>query len=438
MKKLELEPSKENLLETMRVNAIGRNDQLFDFLNFIDEIEEATNISIDGDWGSGKTFFVKQIIMLLNHYRIKNNNDNSNSEGIITDLPQPINEIEMSNSFLTVYYDAWLYDDHIEPLLSLIYAIINSSKTIYPDLINKPAVGKRIGALIEAVASIFSIEISLDKVLGKPESYTQQIDCIEEIKNLIKELFDELINENADKLVIVIDELDRCNPSYAVKILEKVKHFFEDDRVIFIFSTNKNQLIHTIEKYYGTNFNATKYLNRFFDYQFSVKNIDTERYLRFIEPSNNPMSYIVKMIKEIGNYYHFSMREFNIYNQKVKLLSKSFKCEIMNGMTLAFIAFGLPLCALSIIDIEKEREFLSGNLCVEITKLYENVDIYKKIIDRFIAEKSDGDFSFIGCLQNFYDFIFCLKERENRDDFETNKIEFWYTERGEFIDKIRK
>ena len=74
----------------------------------------------------------------------------------------------------------------------------------------------------------------------------------------------ELPNERGNKLVIFIDELDRCNPAYAVKLLEQIKHYMEDDRIIFVFSVNINQLQHTIKHYYGNNFNATKYLDRFF------------------------------------------------------------------------------------------------------------------------------------------------------------------------------
>ena len=44
-----------------------------------------------------------------------------------------------------------------------------------------------------------------------------------------KEIFNEIIEEQTQKLVIFIDELDRCKPSYALEMLERIKHYFDDD-----------------------------------------------------------------------------------------------------------------------------------------------------------------------------------------------------------------
>lgn len=51
----------------------------------------------------------------------------------------------------------------------------------------------------------------------------------------MKQIFDEVIVEHAQKLVIFIDELDRCRPSFALEMLERLKHYFDDDRIILLF-----------------------------------------------------------------------------------------------------------------------------------------------------------------------------------------------------------
>ena len=48
-----------------------------------------------------------------------------------------------------------------------------------------------------------------------------------------------------------------------IEMLERIKHYFDDERVIFVVSLNKEQLIHTITSYYGSGFDATRYLNKF-------------------------------------------------------------------------------------------------------------------------------------------------------------------------------
>lgn len=96
------------------------------------------------------------------------------------------------------------------------------------------------------------------------DNLIDKIESLESIKSVLKDVFNQIINEHADKLIIFIDELDRCNPKYAISVLERIKHFFQDDRIIFVYSTNKSQLVHTIKKFYGNDFDASGYLNKFF------------------------------------------------------------------------------------------------------------------------------------------------------------------------------
>jgi hypothetical protein len=77
-------------------------------------------------------------------------------------------------------------------------------------------------------------------------------------------------------IFILVDELDRCRPSYAVQLLERVKHLFDVDGVIFVFATNSDQLKHSIAGAYGAGFDGFSYLKRFFDrtYVFEEPSIE--------------------------------------------------------------------------------------------------------------------------------------------------------------------
>ena len=48
--------------------------------------------------------------------------------------------------------------------------------------------------------------------------------------------------KKGNRLIIMVDELDRCKPSYAVKLLERIKHYFTNDRITFVFSVNTYEL----------------------------------------------------------------------------------------------------------------------------------------------------------------------------------------------------
>lgn len=77
-------------------------------------------------------------------------------------------------------------------------------------------------------------------------------------------------------IFILVDELDRCRPSFAVQLLERVKHLFEVEGVVFLFATNTQQLRHSVSGFYGNSFDGYRYLKRFFDrsYVFSPPKLD--------------------------------------------------------------------------------------------------------------------------------------------------------------------
>lgn len=71
-------------------------------------------------------------------------------------------------------------------------------------------------------------------------------------------------------IFIFIDELDRCRPDYAIKLLEGVKHLFGIPGIHFIVATNLPELAHSIRAVYGEQFSAERYLKRFFDMEYSL------------------------------------------------------------------------------------------------------------------------------------------------------------------------
>lgn len=73
------------------------------------------------------------------------------------------------------------------------------------------------------------------------------------------------------RIFILIDELDRCRPTYALKMLEAVKHLFSAQGVIFIVATDADQLSESIKSVYGANFDGMRYLYRFFDRRYKLR-----------------------------------------------------------------------------------------------------------------------------------------------------------------------
>ena len=72
-------------------------------------------------------------------------------------------------------------------------------------------------------------------------------------------------SENSAPLVVIIDELDRCRPSYALEMLERVKHLFDVPNVVFIFFVYAPALLSAVRKTYGQDIDPSEYLRKFFE-----------------------------------------------------------------------------------------------------------------------------------------------------------------------------
>lgn len=66
MRKSVLLPTDENLLLTIKENVLDRNAELNSFCHLLSTQNSMNSIALDGRWGSGKTFFVKQCALLIN------------------------------------------------------------------------------------------------------------------------------------------------------------------------------------------------------------------------------------------------------------------------------------------------------------------------------------------------------------------------------------
>ena len=208
-------------------------------------------IAIDAAYGSGKTRFLRMFQSMVKeegHYNV-------------------------------AYYSAWehdLYDDALAPILSLLdrpagvfedQAYERMEKTLGSKALR---ILKRAGisflsmqakkhfegyeGIIDDIKALFNDESSI------PDAYDLRMKCIKELqKGLQKATEDE-------PLIFIIDELDRCNPAFAIKTLEVAKHLLDVDNVIFIFALDMHQMRAAVRKFYGQDIDADGYLCKVFDY----------------------------------------------------------------------------------------------------------------------------------------------------------------------------
>lgn len=390
MKKYDLEDTDENIKLTIEKNNLNRNKKIITLSKMLTNLNDNYIISIDGAWGSGKTFFVKQFKYLLEH--ISEYTDNC----VFCELDKDVIK-KCSNNNLVVYYNAWINDNHNGyPLESIIYSILNdypNYKSILPNFDGFKKIFKDFTNNLIYKISYETIDISSIDKIKSFEDYAKEINTIEEKKNIFNKLINYLLNDDK-RLILIIDELDRCKPTFAVELLETIKHFYNNKKITILLSTNNCELAHTIKKVYGNEFNGYGYLNKFYDCIVNLDN-NNEEIEKFLENNmefNGDGNYSIKVVKLLFNYYHFSLRECNKY---ISLYNLLFNYIVNYGVNVNNYIL-IPLAIIfKIKNIELYNLFMNNNADDEIRKVMNYLlsnDKFKYIKKDIINIESDEEY----------------------------------------------
>ena len=193
------------------------------------------------------------------------------------------------------------------------------------------------------------------------KDFADNVITYEEKKKCLEKLLNRIIGDN-NRLLLIIDELDRCKPYYAVKMLETIKHFYNIDKITIVVSTDNVQLSNCIKHFYGDDFDGYGYLNKIYDtvLTLTLKNRDRylETYCNFIDSeASEQISYI------LIDHYDMSLRECNrlvsMYDLSYKYISMSdgFVASKFSLCSSFFLMIGLVL---KIKDIKEFNNYVRG------------------------------------------------------------------------------
>lgn len=368
----DLVPTNENVYQTFVDDKIGRNPKVFRFIALINKIETSCSLSLDGSWGSGKTIFVKQVKMVLdslNQFKVKGDyfeQEEETVKTIFSRLCDKTTPVESIKPHVCVYYDAWENDSDTDPLISLAYKISKdfSSEYVFE---NAPKIQEVVSSALKTIVSGIT-NIDVNRIYDDCH-FTNKLEEIEKTKSLeqtISEMFDSLLPEHGDRLIVFIDELDRCKPTYAVKLLERIKHYFTNSKITFVFSTNLQELGNTIKKMYGSDFDADRYFDKFFDLRFSLPEINIDSYLSYLGCWEGVIN--LEIFKKIIKQYQLSMRGICKFLKIYELakpsdiaLNRVLYSDSCSKGTRFFEGAVLPLLvALQLTDLHDLNMFISG------------------------------------------------------------------------------
>lgn len=417
MNSFELIPTEENLIHTLNKDLLKRNKDLVRFYDLILSQEGASSIAIDGRWGSGKTFFVKQSILLINAKKPMSDMDDEKRASVVYSLPFPKKAEDVPENYdVAVYYDAWENDNDTDPVLSLVYEIIKQLGINYAFEDNSNAF-KLAGAVLEALTGR-NINGIIENL--KSENPLTKIKEEKDLHENIKNFFTELLVEKGNRLVVFIDELDRCKPSYAVQLLERIKHYLCDDRITFVFSVNLGELQHTIKHYYGNTFDACRYLDRFFDMRISLPPADKSAFYR--EMGLDSSYGLEKISRKVIDTYNMELREATRFYRQVKTAayepthdSKKWDFAFPDGKGKQLLLMYITpiLVGLKIVDISLYNDFVNGKNSKPLMDIYKESDLGEWLCSKLLNrnetyEETEGK-TFVTVeqkLQSLYEAIF--------------------------------
>ena len=193
-------------------------------------------LAVRGDFGDGKSAFLR---MCVAHLR--------NQE-------TPV-----------VEFNAWLQGHTEDPLRDLISVLSNDldRPQALQDLLRKIAtrgIGKVTGGLVE------------------PEDFERQTaavvrewDDLNMLRKRVQSTLAETVRDRNGKLVVLIDELDRCLPKYALGVLNAARNLLDTPGVVVVLGLNPRETAARIRQLYGSTTEAETFLGRFVDYSIDLR-----------------------------------------------------------------------------------------------------------------------------------------------------------------------
>lgn len=379
----------------MKMNKVSRQvdvDVLLEIIRKREDYKENSKnglvILLNGAWGSGKSTFLNE-------------------------LEEKIIESENMNLFLN--YNAYEYDFYETPYIPFFASMENKLKLGKElDKLVKLTSNFGKGILVSLYAMIngfykkkFDVDLNdiKDNIMGiENESYKKDFDEFVSCKKKIETKLKKCCSEEPQ--IFIVDELDRCKPSFAIDTLEIIKHFFDVENCIFIIAVDKLQLEESAKTIFGQEMDSEKYFSKFFDYQYNLLPI---RFYETVDTSNiYNLDKIIKKISEMFQILNISLRDsnkiFNEFVSKYKFYNndETSTKKKWTEQQCYIIAF---LLILKYTDLLFYTEFMNGNYSRYIAKIKDDVGITANNYSKLLNFKIDDKYTFSSFLTKLNSYL---------------------------------
>ena len=320
-------------------------------------------LALNNKWGTGKTTFVKMW------------------------------QTQLNKDFKTIYYNAWESDFDSDAFTSIISYL---KKFIDDNNDKKHNIEEKAKNLLK-IAWKFSKNITPIIAKSLIDKYVLESQTIKDMYTAASEtfvdMFDAQVNEyiykekslkefkeqlggiiklvSPDKpIVFFVDELDRCRPNYAVEVLEKVKHFFNVEGIVFVLVVDKDHLSKSIRGYYGSNeIDSEEYLRRFIDIEFSLPKPDIKLFVDAVTS---------RLFANVENNQE-TIDKIRRLNSVVKLLASEYKLTLRQVEKM-LVHSSLAVSKIDYFSLSRDSNLLNLIAILVVFRFNENL-FFNKIVN---------------------------------------------------------
>lgn len=306
--------------QTEKIDILDRAKIMSDIeqiLVLLSEQKQGRVFALDGKWGYGKTYILVQLEKKLVGLQKEGTND---------------------DRFYVFHYNCWQYDYYEEPAVAIVSAMLDKCG-------GKSEKEKAQKVIKEIAGQIVKNKIGIDLVethdnISKKEQF--QFDEMFGFKTTLDYTRNEISELAKDKTVLlVVDELDRCMPEYAIKVLERLHHMFEGlDNVIVLLAIDSTQLEHSVKEIYGEQVDTERYLKKFISFRVrldigKVQSNFINKFDYYFNKFNDPED-IVSVINEITLLDAIDIRNFEKIVEKLYLIHSICTKDVLGAEVLGF------------------------------------------------------------------------------------------------------
>lgn len=332
-----------------------------DLQEFIKKVDTPYVLGLDGGYGTGKTHFATRFCA------------------------------QTHEEIMSLYFSAWEKDYYNNPLLSFVemiaWLVKEESERFDMDCIKQAKA--TIQSLLNASDVILSLQLpffsisyqtNVSRFLKNLKKQILPTDILQKAKYDLTEFIKRLPNH---KLILIVDDMDRCRPDIAVKTLEVIKHFFDIEGLIVIIPVGKERLTKYINAFYGlptdSREDKEEYLQKFLNETIQIPELN---YLKICQDKITAKDFTQNLIYEGDHYNSITvLQKWMAHYAKLARLSYRETSEIINRAKIFCNNYKEPIrCRLlaytlcNYIHIEKTKKFSSHpNLTFGDDNVYEDL-----------------------------------------------------------------